>query len=965
MIGREQASAPCRGKGRKLRSLTVVCLVVAALCALAVAAQTADAEFGIAGFDGQVTAGPEPVPSPNPGDPTDPANFAPPFTQAGGHPYDASTTIDFNTASDVNGNTIADGDAKDLEVELPQGFVGNPTAVTQCEESGLANAGGAGANCPASAQVGVAVVRTPFYPAGLGVQTLPIYNLQPADGVAAAFGFNIGGAGIVHLIARVRTSGDYGLTIVVPDISQALSVLSTRVTFWGTPAASVHTPERGRQCADFFGLGTDCSSFPGGQEAEIKPLPFLTNPVDCSAGPLTTVLNARSWADWDRWTRRTFTSHLAPALPSSPEVWGAPQGVTGCDRVPFDPKIAVTPTTMTPDSPTGLGVELTFPSDGIEAVNGIATAYLKRARVVLPDGMTVNPSAAAGLGACTDAELGFGSDTPVRCPNASKIGTVEATTPVLEEHLTGGIYIRPQASDIPESGDMFRIAIVLESAARGVRVKLAGRIRASEVDGRLETTFDDNPQLPVSSIRLDFKSGPRAPLATPQTCGEKTTTAELTSWAGHVVTRTSSYAIPCPADLGFAPSFAAGTLNPVGGTFSALALRIDRPDGQQFLSGLKLELPRGVSAALKGVPVCGEAQANAGSCPPDTRIGTATVGSGAGIAPFFLTGGLYLTGPYQGAPIGLAVSVRALAGPFDLGTVVVRQAVGVDPSDAHVTVRSDPVPVVVRGVPIRLRSLNVDVDRPGFMVNPTTCREQRVIGNLSSSTGAAFNASSRFQVGDCSSLAFRPRMTLRVGAKGRTKRGITTPLTVALTMPPGHANNRSVQVTLPRTLNSRLEVVNRRRACSIEQFRADRCPFSVGSGEAVTPLLRDPLAGPAYLVYNPARRLPDLVVRLRGQVNVDLVGKVSITRDLRLRTTFDTVPDVAVTRFTLRLVAGRRGPIGIVRDLCVAANRARSIADLDLIAQNGKQLVQHRAVGVAGCARAKKQQRSEGRATRR
>jgi hypothetical protein len=677
-------------------------------------------------------------------------------------------------------------------------------------------------------------------------------------------------------------------------------------------------------------------------------------------------MHADSWDPASAPADASFISHLPPGYQGEfepdPSTWGSPQGPTGCDELPFDPSFSAQPDSSLADSPSGLRVNLGFPQEGLDDPEGLATAHLKDAKVTLPEGMTINPSAANGLKACTDAQVGFNSVSPVTCPDASKIATVTATTPVLEEPLTGAVYIGSQLSDNPESGDMFRIVLALENVERGIFVKLLGKVRADADTGRLETTFQGNPQLPVSAISLRFKDGPRAPLAMPPTCGTKTVDASLSSWAGHLVKRSDSFTVACTSGLGaFAPSFQAGTLNPTGGAFSPFAVRINRADRQQYMRGLTIEMPPGLIGKLKDVPQCADAQAAAGTCGIESRVGTATVGAGPGTNPFYLTGSVSLTGPYKGAPFGLSTAVRVLAGPFDLGMVVVRQAIFVDPIDAHITVVSDPLPIIVKGVPVRLRSIAVDVNRPGFTLNPTSCGPKQIKATITSSLGAVHHTTQHFQVGDCQALPFKPRLAMRLTGRGQTTDGKHPGLRTVLTQAPGQANLRAAAVRLPLSLALDPENAQSDDLCEFEAGKRVDCPPSsiVGHAIARTPVLNRPLEGPVYFVKNVRvhprtgrliRTLPTLLIPLRGEVEIDLRATTDVI-DNKLVSTFPTVPDAPVSRFELNLKGGKRGILVAVRNIC---RRPRGqIADMEFDAQNGKR--SDRGVRMkTPCARKKK-----------
>jgi hypothetical protein len=890
--------------------------------------------FGITAFDGSVT---------------DQAGN--PYTQAGGHPYLATTTFGLRSASDSLANVIPDGgQVKTAQVDLPAGFVGNPTVASTCS-MGVFLSIEATNPCPESSQVGFAQLRISFgasqlLPAGpAGNGRIPLYNLEAPPGVAASLGFVAQGVPI-FLDARVSSKGDYHVQVSVQDAAEALSVLESSITLWGVPADPSHTFERACQGQSNPG----CAA-----EAPLRA--FVTNPTFCPpAGEgLRTDLAVDSWANPGAFQHTSFVSHDPPGhafnAPIVPDR-GSPQGPTGCDQVPFDPSISVKPESTLPDAPTGLSFALNLPQDGLDNPSGIATAHLKRAEVVLPEGMTISPSAASGLDACTDEQIGIGTDSPVACPEASKVGTVTATTPLLDEPLTGAVYVGSQESDDPSSGRMFRIFIALENERRGILVKLGGQVRTIGDEqtgaGRVETVFDNNPQVPVSNITLTLKGGSRAPLATPPSCGPKTVTAKLTSWAGQTVERSDTFTIDCPADLGgFAPSFSAGSVSPTGGAFSPLVVRINRPDRQQYIAGVSLEMPPGTLAKLKGVPLCGDAAAATGACPIASRIGTATVGAGPGSAPFFVTGPVALTGPYKGAPYGLAVAVRAKAGPFDLGTVVVRQAIYVDPVDARLRVVSDPLPVVLKGVPVRLRSVNVDVDRPGFTITPTSCAPKTIAANFVSSLGASSRQTVLYQASDCDRLGFSPKLELRLTGRGQTTDGKHPGLKATLTQPRHQAGIRSAKVALPLSLALDPENAASDTLCEFEegQKAEPHCPASsiVGHAKATTPVLNKPLSGPVYFVKNiridartgrRIRTLPTLLLALRGEVALNVRATSSVEQN-KLVSTFATVPDAPVSRFDLSLKGGSRGILVVNGNAC-KRSKAATVA---LSAQNGKKRV--------------------------
>ncbi len=930
------------GRGR------VTALWAAALCALALMlAPPAAAEFGFSAFDGAVVD-----------------ENGESYRQAGGHPYAATTTFELNLTTNGDGTVVADGGGlKDVSVDLPPGLVGNPTAVPECPrtlrvpssiEVTLANPD-VNSFCPASSIVGIAAVKVGALGGPVGRYVGPIFNIEPPWGVAAQLGFSFLGQR-AYVDATLRPDGTYGLRANVRNASQAASVLGTAVTLWGVPADPVHDSQR---CIAFIGTfpatgplplcnPNDPRSFLRPHAAGVQPRSFLTNPSACTPPGvgLETRIRAESWNPASAPATASFISHLSPGFPEPPESWGPPAGVEGCDALAFDPSIDVKLDSRQPDSPTGMEVRLTMPQDNIASPVGTVTTNLKRVKVTLPEGMTVSPSSAHGLQGCSDAQLSITTDAPVQCPEASKVGTVEARTPLLDEDLRGAVYIGTQNSDDPESGELFRVFLALDNPARGILVKLRGHVRANPQTGRLEATFDDNPQVPVSEISVRFRGGDRAPLATPPGCGTHTLRAELSSWAGQTASLSDAFTLDCPGVSGFAPRFSAGTVNAVGGAFSPLVVNIDRYDRQQYVAGLSLGTPTGLLAKLKGVQLCPDAQAASGTCPIESRIGTATVGAGPGANPFYVRGSVSLTGPYRGAPYGLVTAARAAAGPFDLGMVVVRQAIFVDPTDAHLTVVSDPLPTIVKGVPLRLRSVSVDVDRPGFAFNPTSCAEKRFDAAIVSASMRVARVAQRFQVGNCRRLGFSPKLTFQLTGKREVAAGRHPALRTVFTQPAQQANSRSVRVTLPLSLALDPENAESDTLCEfLEGQKANpQCPKSsiVGEAVAMTPVLNRPLRGPVYFVKNvrisetgrQIRTLPTLLVALRGEVAFNLRARTNVSGG-KLVTNFPLVPDAPVTRFELRLKGGFRGILTVSEgNLC----SRKQVAQVEFAGHNGKRL---------------------------
>ncbi len=861
-----------------------------------------------------------------------------PVTQAGADPSAITATLEFPTvASDVLTvfpTTAAVEQFKTVLTHLPVGLVGNAVSTpVRCTGAQLANSADESADreipaCPLESQVGIVRIADS--------DLVPIYNMVPPIGSPAAFGFQYQSVPVV-LLAKVRPD-DNGIDIVARDASSSVPIPGVEVTFWGVPADSSHDNVRGL-CLDGL-IGNNGSVCP----SHAPRTAFLRLPTSCTGNPLPWSADATSFVHPDTQVHAQTTS---PAL-------------GGCDLAPFDPALTLTPTNQVPHAPTGLDARLTLPQGATP--DGIAEADLRAVSTQLPDGMTINPSSATGLQACSDAQLRLGVDGVASCPDASKIGTVSVTTPLLDHPLAGSIFLRTQNSDDPDSGQLFRIAIEIRSDDDGIDIKQPASIAANPNSGRLTATFDQIPQLPISSLELHFKSGPRAPLATPSTCDAASNLSNIamTSWSNKTVASQDSFGLsgdgkggPCAAST-FAPAFSAGTQNPVAGKSTPFLFSLSREDGDQALGSVTVETPKGLLGRIKNAELCSDAAASAGICGAASQVGTATVGAGVGPNPFFITNGrVYLTGPYKGAPYGLSVVVRALAGPFDLGTVVVRTAIFVDKHTAALRVVSDPFPTILKGVPLNLRDVRLSIDKPNFIINPTNCTAAHVDGTATSTQGATAALVSRFQVGECKNLKFAPKISLSVGATHRTKNGTSTPFSTTLTQTAGQSNLRTVSVTLPGTLNALLPVVN--RACKLTEFNAGHCTSraKVGSAVAVTPLLKDPLKGSVYFVKNPARVIPDLMVALRGQVNLDLTGKVRIPGGKRLATSFDTIPDAPITKFTLKLVSGKNGPVGVVSNLCTAKAKAAAAA-ISILGQNGARVTSTPRLHIHGCAKAKR-----------
>jgi hypothetical protein len=593
----------------------------------------------------------------------------------------------------------------------------------------------------------------------------------------------------------------------------------------------------------------------------------------------------------------------------------------------------------------------------------LAAPELQNASVTLPLGLSISPSAADGLQGCSDAQIALSSPEAGSCPLASQLGTVKITTPLLSEPVEGQLFLGtphcdPCSNADASDGNMFRI--FLQAQGAGVVIKKQGTIHVNTSTGQLTTTFEDNPQLPFNDLQLVFKGGLRAGLATPQGCGTFTTTSDLTPWSSPITpdaTPSSPFSIDwdgngaaCPA-APLTPGFNAGTSNPNAGQFSPFTLTFSREDREQDLSGIQVHMPPGLLGMLSSVALCGEPQADLGTCAPQSRIGSMTVAAGPGSHPFYEQGSIYLTGPYKGAPFGLSIVVPTVAGPFNLGNVVVRSQINVNAQSAALTVTSDPLPQILDGIPLRLRTANVTIERPGFIFNPTSCAQQQVTATISGAQGAQAPVSAPFAVSGCAGLHFGPKFT--VAASGKTSRADGASLDAKIVYPAGAQSNiAKVKVELPKQLPSRLTTLQ--KACLAATFEANpaACPAAsvIGIAKAITPVLPVPLTGPAYFVSHGGEAFPSLIIVLQGYgVRVDLTAATFISKKGITSSTFNTIPDVPVNSFELYLPEGKHSALGANGNLCTSS----PLMPTSFIAQDGAQFKQDTKITVTGCPKAK------------
>jgi hypothetical protein len=870
-------------------------------------------------------------------------------TQAGSHPFQLTTTTTFNET--FEGKPVAL--AKDLHFKLPPGLIGNPAPFAQCSLANFLQI-----LCSPQTVVGVARVSINFLYAGtknVFPFAEPLYNLEPAVGEPARFGFIVNGEVPVLLDTAVRTGGDYGVTVNVSNITQQAEFLSSEVTFWGVPGDARHNDSRGGNCLRGAYLtararGRKEFTCPAAFEV-VHPPPLLALPTSCT-GPLQTSMEADSWKQAGVFGSLAATEPL-PAL-------------DGCNRLQFDPSISVAPDGQAGSTPTGLAVSVHVPQDVSLNPNGLAEAEVKNTTVVLPAGVAINPAASDGLQACSEEQIALDTAGSPLCPEASKVGLVKIKTPLLANPLEGAAYLAAQNAN--PFGSLVALYVVAEDPVSGSRVKLAGEVVPDPVTGQLVSTFKNTPQLPFETFELHFFGGNRAPLSTPALCGAYTTSASIVPWTGsEPVGSTSTFDVvsgpngsPCSDPLPFSPSLTAGMASIQAGGFSPFTMTMSRPDGSQNLQAVQLKMPPGLSGTLSHVKLCGEAQANAGTCGPESLIGHTTVSVGVGGDPYTVVGGeVFITESYKGAPYGLSIVNPAKAGPYDLGKVIVRAKIEVDPLTAALTVTTDTtgpykIPTIIDGIPLQIQHVNVAIDRPGFTFNPTNCSPLQVTGSLTSDQGATSALKVPFQITNCAVLAFKPKLTAHTS--GKTSRANGASLSVKLTYPAGpyDANIARVKVDLPKQLPSRLTTLQ--KACPAQTFEANpaACPSAsiVGHAVASTPVLPVPLSGPAYFVSHGGEAFPDLIIVLQGYgVTVHLVGTTFINKAGITSSTFKTIPDVPVGTFEMTLPQGQYSALAANGNLCTATKLAMPTS---FVAQNGAVLHTSTPIVPTGCSKHKK-----------
>jgi len=938
--------------------------LTAALAALALAVPAARADFGLYGFDVTFTEADGTM-----------------ATQAGSHPFAMSTSLGINFVEE-GGQTQIEGRIKDIFLEQIPGLVADTTAYPRCSSIGFLE----NANCPLDTQVGITASSSNL----LQWRSSPVFNLTPPPGVLLRIGWSVAKTANIVIDIVLNAEQPHNGVAFSRNTPQTVDVVASKTELWGVPTDPKHDEFRGAELfggclkekapesfplGDVEGFQFESTDGPCPLSVDDNAKPFLTLPTQCEQPALTSYETVSWEGEFD--AGGVLTHDAA----------GNPQRFTGCGALPaFDPSIEAQPTSRAAESPTGLDFALRIADEGLTSVNGRAKSHIRKTVVTLPEGMTANPSLAEGLEVCSEADLEaetVGSAPGRGCPEASKIGTIEVETPLIDQTVNGALYqAEPHANLAQDS--LIAFYIVLKNPQLGILVKQPVKVEPDPRTGQLVAIADQIPQLPFSSFELKFREGGRSPLITPPTCGTYEVKAEITPWSGQATMQSASaFEVisgpnggPCPAGgQPFGPGFEAGSQNNAAGAFSPFSMRLTRRDGDQDLVRFDATLPPGVLAKLAGVSKCsdaeialaetkaGRAELASPSCPPNSRIGRVVSGAGVGSQLTYVPGTVYLAGPFAGAPISAVGIVPAVAGPFDIGTVVVRQALVVDPVTGEVTAdgaRSQPIPHILAGIPLRVREIQVHVDRPGFTLNPTSCAEMAtdaaIWGGGANPFSLADNSpvarSARYQAADCASLGFKPRLSLKL--KGGTKRADHPALQAVLRPRPGDANLKRTVVRLPRS--AFLDQAHIRTICTRVQFAANNCPAGAiyGHVTAFTPLLDEPLSGPAYL-RSSDNKLPDLVFDLHGLVDVEASARIDSVRG-GIRATFAAIPDAPVTKVVVEMQGGKKGLIVNSRNLCAGPNRAA----LRLEAHSGKSLALRPALAVK-CKKQQKKQSSKRR----
>jgi uncharacterized repeat protein (TIGR01451 family) len=871
-------------------------------------------------------------------------------TQAGSHPFAMTSTFAFNVAFLATTSEVApflNAEAKDIDVELPPGLIGNPGAVPTCPQISFETVSGA-ENCPADTQVGT--LRVFFYGGETAQQLEPVFNIAPPAGQPAELGFTVAGFAHIPMFFQVRSTGDYGLTAQLSGISEADPVQAGVLTLWGVPADSAHDFERRGSTP----VGCDG----GGCASNVEPKPFLSLPTRCQSEPLVLSMFTDSWQD-----------QLSP--PVSPPSAAIP-GPTGCESLSFSPRVSVLPEGTQAGAPSGYTVDIRVPQN--EDPNGLATPDLRNAAVTLPAGTVISPSAADGLSGCSDEQFALKSLAEASCPKASQVGSVRISTPLLSNPLEGQLFLgTPNCAPCgpEEASDGRMIRLFLQAQGSGVIVKLDGSTSVNQTTGQLTTTFDETPQLPFEDLKLTINGGSRAPLANPSTCATAlAASSRLTPYSSTTPAESSSEPFEVDGCSGsqFAPTFTAGTTNNNADSYSPFTATFRRSDQDQDFSKISVHTPPGLLGVLANVTLCGEVQANAGTCSSASQIGHTTTFAGPGPSPVTLpqTGEaqdpVFLTTGFDGQPFGLSIVVPAKAGPFNLGTVVVRASIAVDPVTSALTITSNPLPTMLDGVPLQIKTVNVTVDRADFMFNPTSCAGSSVSSSITSTEGEIAALSSPFGVANCATLPFKPKFSASTAGRASKADGASLDVKVGSKGGPqaggGEANIRSVKVDLPKQLPSRLTTLQKACLASVFTVNPANCPAqsNVGTGTAATPILAHVLSGPAYLVSHGGEAFPDLEIVLQGEgITLILDGNTSIKKGIT-SSTFKAVPDAPISSFELKLPTGKYSVLGAnvpQREKYSLCGQTLTMPTA-ITGQNGAVVKQTTNISIAGCSKVKK-----------
>jgi hypothetical protein len=945
-----------------------------------------------------------------------------PDLEAGSHPFQLTTSIALNQTftPETKGGLGKVEDLpgvpellRNLNTTLPAGLVGNTnsTLIPQCSDVDFSTiAAGNYDYCPPETAVGVAVVtfRIPGQTLKEATESIPVFNLVPAEGEPARFGFEFDSVPVV-LDTSVLTGKGYAVEVQSKNTSAIAEVLSTVVTVWGVPDAASHDNERGWAC-----LGGGYRYIPNEESTErqgppceplavANPKPYLTLPTTCEK-ELLTFVRAQSWEPGEE---------LLPPLAASDK-----ETLEGCGALDFEPSMSLKPDEQAASTPSGLNVKVTVPQTGTLTAGGLAEADIKDTTVQLPEGLEANAGAANGLEVCGVEAAGFtgklstehptkeefsalegetGSvlqqelatqgftSGPATCPESAKIGTVKIHSPLLEDPIEGAVYLAEQ--DTNPFASPLVLYLIAEDKKSGVRVKLAGEVGISP-SGQLTSTFADSPPLPFEELELNFFDGPRASQSTPSHCGIHKSEAELVSFSGQTVTDRPSFTttpnpdgVPCPESgpLPFSPSFEAGSSDKQAGAFTPFTLTIRRPDGDAALKTIAMQLPPGLAAVLASVPLCQEPQAAEGKCGEESMIGESTTSSGLGGSPVTLPGKVYLTGPYDGAPFGLSSVTKVVAGSFyrgavfvegafHVGTVVVRSGITVNETTAAATIDTAAtrfisetgeveefagLPEFIKGVPAQIKQLNVTVNRPGFEFNPTNCSAMATTGTLTAGEGAPSEpVSAPFEVTNCPSLPFTPKLTASVVGQGSKTNGTTFAVTVE-SPGLGQANIHKVDLTIPSVLPSRLTTIQKACVAAVFEVNPASCDEGsvIGEGIVHTPVFKNPLRGPAYLVSRGAE-FPDVEFVLQGEgVKILLDGKTYIHAGITY-SKFESAPDAPFTKFETIFPAGPHSALTPSVPETENFNLCRQSISLptEITGQNGAFISQTTPVTITGCS---------------